>query len=89
MAVALKVLVSMMSGARREIGVVDPAHDVGLRQRQEVVVALEVVRVVVKPAAEVGLRQPALLDLRAHGAVHHEDALAHEARSGGVCGRAA
>jgi hypothetical protein len=36
-------------------------------------------RVIVEPAAKVGFRQLARLDLRAHRAVHHEDALAHEA----------
>jgi hypothetical protein len=56
--------------------------DVGLRDRQQVVVALEVVRVMAEAArggpAEVGLRELALLDLRAHRAVQDQDAAVKE-----------
>ena len=57
----------------------DVEHDVGSRQRQEVVGALQVTRVVTEAlAAEVGLLEAPLLDERAGGPVEHEDALAQE-----------
>ena len=53
------------------------ADDVGLAQREQVVVALLVAAVVGEPlAAVVGLGQAVGLDHRPHGAVEHEDALA-------------
>ena len=78
-------------GAGREIRVVDVADDVGPRQHQQVVVALEVAVMIVQAAgrraAEVGLAEPALLDHRAPRAVEDEDALAEEAGElGGAVG---
>ena len=54
----------------------DLADDLRLRQHQQVVVALQVVRVVGEAlAAIVGLVEPVALDHRAHGAVEDQDAL--------------
>ncbi len=54
----------------------DLTDRVGLRQDQQVVVALLVVAVVLEPlAAEVRLAQPEPLDHRAHRAVEDEDLL--------------
>ena len=55
----------------------DGANDVGPGQHQQIVVALELARMVGEAlAAEVGLAELVRLDLRAHRAVEHEDALA-------------
>jgi hypothetical protein len=63
-------------GAGFEVGLVDAADDVGPRQAQEVVVALEVFRVGRKAlAAIVGLGELAPLHHGAHGAVEDQDAL--------------
>ncbi len=57
----------------------DVADDVGPREHQKVAVALELARVIAEAiAAEVGLAELARLDLRAHGAVEHQDALLHQ-----------
>ena len=57
-----------------KVGRVDGANDVGLGQRQQVVVALQVAGPVGEAlAAEVGLAQAVLLDHRAHGPVEDED----------------
>ncbi len=64
-------------GARHRIGVVDRLDGVGLGQRQEVVVALEVAFAGLEAMApEVALLVVQALDLGAHGAVEHQDALA-------------
>ena len=77
-------------GAGLEIRVVDRAHDVGLRQHEEVVVALEVVVVAGKArAAVVGLVEPVALDHRAHRAVQDQDALCRARRRVRRCGRVA
>ena len=68
-------------GAGREVLAVDLADDVGPRQHQEVVVPLEVARVVreARPA-EVRLLQAAALHHGAHRAVEHEDAAGEQGR---------
>ena len=66
--------------AGREVFVVNRPNDLRLREDEQVVVALQVMRVVVEAPAEVRLRQLALLDHRLHRAIHDQDALAHEAR---------
>ncbi len=54
----------------------DVAHGVGLGEDQEIVVALQIVGVVLETVpAEIRLRELAVLDLGAHRAVEHEDAL--------------
>src|SRR6185503_393315 len=61
--------------ARLEIGVVNLADDVGTREHQEVVVALEVVRMIAQPlAAKLRLCQPITLNHRPHRAIEQEDA---------------
>ncbi len=58
------------------------ADDVGPRQHQQVVVALQVARVILEAlAAEVGLGQLVPLDHRAHRAVEDEDALREQSSS--------
>ena len=77
-------------GAGLEIGIVDRANDVGPRQHQEVVVALEVVRMAGEAgAAIVGLAEPVALDHRAHRAVQDQDALLEQMRRVRRCGRVA
>ena len=72
-------------GAGREVGVVDAGDDVGLRQHQDVGVALEVVPVIGEPrAAVVGVGQVVALHHRAHGPVQHEDAACEEGVEGGA-----
>ena len=57
----------------------DAPDEVGLRQRQQVVVASQVARPVAKAlAAELRLVQALALDHGAHGAVEDEDPLAHQ-----------
>jgi hypothetical protein len=54
---------------------VDLADDVGPRQDQQVVVALQILRMILEPlAAEVRFRQLVALDHRPHRAVEDEDA---------------
>ena len=61
-------------GTRLQIGVMDRADDIGARQGQEVVVALDVVRMVREPgAAKVRLAQPVALDRGPHRAVEDQD----------------
>ena len=63
-------------GAGLEVGLVDLAHDVRPRQHQQVVVALEILRVVLEALTpEFGLAQTVALDHRAHRAVEDQDAL--------------
>ena len=63
-------------GAGFEIGPVNAAHHVGAGEDQQVVVALEVFRMIGKArAAVVGLAKPVLLDHRTHGAIENQDAL--------------
>jgi hypothetical protein len=58
---------------------VDLAHDAGLREREQVVVALEVARMVLEARAAIaGFVELVALDHRAHRAVEHEDALPDE-----------
>ena len=60
-------------GAGFQVVAVDAADDVGAGQDQQVVVALEVVRVIGEAlAAVVGFLQPVALDHRAHRAVEDE-----------------
>ena len=55
----------------------------GLRQGEQVVVALEVARMVAEAlAAEVRVAEPLGLDHRAHGAVDDDDPLAQQADEG-------
>ena len=57
----------------------DLADHVGPREHEELVVALQVARVVAEAlAAEVGLAELARLDHRAHRAVEDEDALGED-----------
>ena len=57
----------------------DALDHVRAREHEQVVVALQVARVVGEAlAAEVGLGEPVPLDHRAHRAVEHEDALAQQ-----------
>ena len=59
-----------------QVGAVDVADNGGLGQDQQVVVALEVVRMILEPlAAIIGFLQPVALDHRAHGSVEDEQAL--------------
>ena len=61
-------------GAGREVVVVDRCHEGGLRQVEEIRVALNVVRVVTKLLASVLLlRQAATVDEHAPGSVEDED----------------
>src|SRR5262249_50165323 len=63
------------------IGATDLADDVGLRQHQQIVVALEVVRMPRKAAAaEIGFLEAIILDHHAPGAIEHENPLASGAR---------
>ena len=63
-------------GARREVRVVHLAHDLRLRQVEQVRVVLDVARVAGEAlAAEVGLGEAAALQQHAPGAVEHEDPL--------------
>ena len=69
----------------------DRADHFRLRQHKQVVVAAQVTRVVVQAArgraTKIRLGQLVLLDHRAHGAVHDENAGAHEAdEQGGAIG---
>jgi hypothetical protein len=58
---------------------VDAGDDLGLGERQEVVVALEVARPVLEPLAAVALLGgPVALDGRAHGSVDHRDPVAED-----------
>ena len=82
MRVALKVLVSMMSApASRNASWIARDH-LGLGQHEQVVVALQIVRMVAEPArrraAKVGLAELLSLDHRAHRAVEDEDAFAQQ-----------
>ena len=66
-------------GARLEVGGVDRADDVGLREREQVVVPAELPRPVGEPLAPVlPLAQAVGLDHRAHGAVEHQDPLGQQ-----------
>ena len=66
-------------GPSLEIRVVDAADDVGPRQHEEVVVALEVARMGGEPlAAEIGLRQAVPLHHRPHRPVEDEDPAAED-----------
>ncbi len=57
----------------------DRAHHVGLRQREEVVVALDVMVMPGKAGAAVaGLIEPVALDHRAHRAIQDQDALVEQ-----------
>ncbi len=72
-------------GTGVEILAVDAGDDLGLGQRQQVVLAAQVARMVGEAlAAEVGLGQLVTLDERAHRAVEHEDALAQKLGQAGV-----
>src|SRR5690606_25382228 len=63
-----------------EVLAMDLVDDVGPHQRQQFVVALQVLAVAGEAlAAEIGLAQLVALDHRAHGAVKDEDAFAEQA----------
>ena len=63
-------------GAGAEVAQVDVAHRVGLGEDEKIVVAAQIVAVVAEAlAAEILLGELQRLDLGAHGAVEHEDAL--------------
>ena len=67
-------MVSTMSAPACEIGEMDVADRVGLRQHQQIVIAAQIARPVGEAlAAEIRFGELALLDHRAHGAVEHED----------------
>ena len=69
--------------AGAEVVLVDRADHLGLRDREQVVVADEVARVVGEPLAAVaGLVGPVALDRGAHGPVEHHDPLAQDRREG-------
>ena len=62
--------------ARGEVRLVHPTHDVGTRQVQNVGIVVQIARMGGESlAAEVGLREPAILQQHAPGTVEHEDAL--------------
>mmetsp|Transcript_36612 Transcript_36612/g.84976 ORF Transcript_36612/g.84976 Transcript_36612/m.84976 type:complete len:483 (-) Transcript_36612:1085-2533(-) len=64
-----------------EVLLVDLADDIGPREQQQLVVALQVLGVVLEAlAAVVGLGQLVALDHRAHRAVEHGDALLEQGR---------
>ena len=73
-------------GPGREVLAVDVQHGVGLREAQDVVVALDGRRPVgegpLRAAAEVGLLEAVALEHRAHRAVEHEDAAGEEIAKG-------
>jgi hypothetical protein len=74
----VNVFVVAMS-ARFEVRVVEVGHDAGLREVQEVRIALDIVRVVLEPlAAERLLREPAPLQQHPPGAVEDHDAFIQE-----------
>jgi hypothetical protein len=63
---------------------VDAADDVRPGEHQQVVVALEIMRVIGEArAAVIGFLQPVALDHRAHGAVEDEQALLEQGREFG------
>ena len=65
--------------ARLEVRLVDAADDVGPRETEEVVVALEILAVIREAlAAEVGLAELVALDHRAHRAVEHRNTLVEQ-----------
>ncbi len=62
-------------GARRQVRVMDVPDDIGSRQGQQIVVALQVARVVAKPlTAEIRLGEAVALNHCPHRAVEEEDA---------------
>ncbi len=68
-------------GARIEVGRVDGAHDVGLRQAQHVIVAAQLARMIGEAIPTiVRLGKAKRLDHGAHRTVEHHDALAQRAR---------
>jgi hypothetical protein len=70
-------------GTGREVGLVDVADDVGPRQRQQLVVALDVALEVLEAlAAVLLLGELEALDHRAHRAVEDGDALCEDAGQG-------
>ena len=80
MVVELKVLVSMMSAPGLEVLAMDGLDDLRLRQAQQVVVALQILRPILEPLpAKAGLVQFVGLDHGAHRAVENDDALAQQA----------
>ena len=87
MRVEEKVLVETMSAPGAEIGEVNVADHVRLRQDQEIVVAAQVARPIGEAlAAEPRLVELEILDLGAHRAVEHENALAREIAQRGFDG---
>ena len=58
----------------------DFANEIGLGKEKNLETALQVLSVPILEAlaAIVGFTQPVLLDHRAHGAVEHDDAFAHQ-----------
>src|SRR5207302_11441894 len=78
-------------GARREIGIVNVAHDIGTRQYENIVVTLEVAAVIMEAAgggsAKIRFAELSLLDHRAPRAVEDQDTFAQKARKlGGAIG---
>jgi len=79
-------------GPRLEVGVVGLGDELRPGQADQLVVALEIKRVVAESlAAEVRLGQPPVLEPGAHGAVDHQDALGRQrlqaaASGSAVCG---
>ena len=70
-----------------EVLFVDLADDVGPRELEQLVVALQVLRMVLEALAAVGrLVEPVALDHRAHRAVEDHDALGEQAGQGGGTG---
>ena len=67
----------------------DRPHGIGLGQRQQVVVALQVAWVVPEPVAAVPrLVEPVRLEHGAHRAIEHEDPLGKQTIEAGAPGRA-
>ena len=69
-------------GAGFQIGAMDVGDDIRARERQEIVVALEIAAVILETlAAEIRFLELARLDHGAHGAVQQQDALARSRSS--------
>ena len=72
-------------GARIEVRVVHRSDDVGTCEYEQIVVALEVARMVLESsAAKVGLRQSLSLDYRAHRTIDYENSLREELSQKGI-----
>ena len=78
------MLVVVNVGAGVEIFAVNRLDQLGLRDRQEIIVAAEVPGPVRESiAAEIGLAQPAALNHGAHGAIEDDESFPEQLQEGG------